>query len=153
MWLAVLLPWSTAPSVFTVSTPPPPFDFVLAKALSCGHVLCYPQEVKIVRCAAGVGYSVFISEAGTAYWCGEGIGEMKKVYIHMYKLQSPLIVKESMSVYMFLLLGVLLNWLARQPPLPLPAYCSSTNCTETTRASSLSWYWKLTCGAQNEVSA
>lgn len=57
-----------------------------AYATYVGHVVMYPphlQDVKIVRCAAGVGYSVFISEAGTAYWCGEGIGEMKKVgYSH-----------------------------------------------------------------------
>ena len=40
---------------------------------------CASQGVKVVRAAASVSQSIFISSEGIGYWCGEGMGELKNV--------------------------------------------------------------------------
>ena len=37
------------------------------------------EGIKIVSAAAGVSQSIFISDGGVGYWCGEGMGELKSV--------------------------------------------------------------------------
>ena len=41
------------------------------------------QGVKVIRAAASVSKSIFISSDGIGYWCGEGMGELKNVRISM----------------------------------------------------------------------
>lgn len=44
------------------------------------YVFLFPVKgVKIVRAAAGVARSIFVSDDGFGYWCGEGMGELKNV--------------------------------------------------------------------------
>ena len=46
------------------------------------HTLLYPlQGVHVVRAAAGVARSIFISSEGVGYWCGQGSGELHDVRI------------------------------------------------------------------------
>ena len=40
------------------------------------------QGIKVIRAAAGVSKSIFISSDGFGYWCGEGMGELKNVMLH-----------------------------------------------------------------------
>ena len=43
------------------------------------HRVASLEGVKIVSAAAGVSQSIFISDEGVGYWCGEGMGELKNV--------------------------------------------------------------------------
>ena len=46
---------------------------------ACDLLFFYLQGVDIVNAAAGVSQSIFISDEGVGYWCGEGMGELKQV--------------------------------------------------------------------------
>ena len=50
---------------------------------TCFCSMCL-QGVKVVRAAASVSKSIFISSDGIGYWCGEGMGELKNVRISPY---------------------------------------------------------------------
>lgn len=54
----------------------------------CRLLTLHMQGVKIVRAAAGVARSIFISSDGFGYWCGEGMGELKNVSFEC-KYTSP----------------------------------------------------------------
>lgn len=51
---------------------------VLKHEVSISTVIIW-QGTKVVRAAAGVSKSIFISSEGIGYWCGEGMGELKSV--------------------------------------------------------------------------
>jgi len=37
------------------------------------------QNITVDNVVAGVGMSIFITDQGSAYWCGEGVGSLEKV--------------------------------------------------------------------------
>lgn len=58
----------------------------MEETVSIGSAKCpepYPvislQGVYVVRAAAGVARSIFISSDGVGYWCGQGSGELHNV--------------------------------------------------------------------------